>query len=375
MFALLFISLLGFADGAKATAAEMEMVPTETLIVEAASKVKRGGGSSSIGADSYDARLYTAWFYGKDPIKTCYNSLGSFGVSNKVVETAILRSLQTWKDYFKNKVLLSDAKNTDADTLANLNFRFSGKCKGNEDLVLFFGAGPIFGNVQDLKMVQTLQSPLAYVNKTHMRRNLKWSKGYIRFISHGEYGEDFPNWKNSKSLEAILTHELGHILGFGHTPHTIMSADVIDQVSDGKEVNLSVDQAKQLVTCGSCREVYSLVPFEKATLLGSFGLDLKKNISLIKVGSSVTMTDGKREIDLLEPKISNSEMKQTLFTNFSTAGLNQGSQTMNIYGKMKNRQGQEVPVVIEYNSIDQKGGLAFRMVSANGFDDVLAFQR
>lgn len=346
-------------------ATDLEMVPTEALIFEVSAKpAKKGGGSSSIGADTYDGRLQTGWFYGSKPITTCYNSLSSFGVNQKDLQSLIQRSLKRWQDYFRRQVYL-DQKRTELSP--NLNFKFHGKCKGDEDLVFYFGAGPIFGNIQDLKSIQTLKAPMAYVNKTHMRRDLKWSKGYIRFINHGEYGENYPDWKKPGALEAVLTHELGHILGFTHTPNTIMSADALNQT------NTSIDQGRQLVTCESCTEIYALNEKEVPQVLKELGFSDRGQIQLRKMGQKWILANRQKSFEILDPRLSRAEVIQTLFLNFESP-VNNTSKTANIYGTIK-RDDKMVPVIVELNSIDQNGGLSLRIVSEKGFEEPIGFQR
>lgn len=190
-----------------------------------------GGGISSVGGGDYIDPIYiSAWFYGGAPIKTC-RSLGyNFGMSEAQVDISIRNVLQFWKKYFaKNpKALRSDVGHP-----INVNFEYSGACRGNEDFVFFLGSGPIFGNLRDLRFSQFYRMPVAYPNKTHVGTDLTWAKGYILVNKNRHFKSKdhfFPEWSDVSDFEVMLAHELGHTLGFGHDNSTLMRADIVHEL-------------------------------------------------------------------------------------------------------------------------------------------------
>ncbi len=197
---------------------ERVMLPTDALLYESSHQavVAMGGGITSVGGtDSPDVRLLTAWFYGSEPIATCYLQSENFGASRGQSERAIRHAIRIWQKYFTDKKIKSRLP---AASSINLNFDFRGRCRGGEDLALFFGTGPIFANLSDLKTAQLYHRPYAFVNKTHMSQDLRWAKGYIRIMRAGQYNVNplRPDWSQSNALDSIVLHELGHVLGFVH---------------------------------------------------------------------------------------------------------------------------------------------------------------
>lgn len=348
-----------------------DLVPTDALVIEESSRSKKIGGSSSIGTDAIDMRTQTAWFYGKKPIVTCYNATESFGQSEKQIKATVEASLKSWRDYFAAKKIVKES----GDEAPSVNFKFIGKCKGDEDLVLFFGTGPIFGGLQDLKAVQRLNFPAAYVNKTHMTRDLKWSKGYIRLVNNAYYSPKFPDWTKPGALRAVLTHELGHVLGFAHTPGTIMQAELVDKVFSDQPVEaLVIDGGKQLVSCAECPAKFKLAlgGFAKP-FFEKIGLKNESKLRLIQSPKGFSLTDGKAEVPVVETSRSQADSARTLVSNFATP-LNNQSETYNLYAFVTGNS-QKIPVVLEYNSASANGAIVLRSTENGEIFEVGRFER
>ncbi len=218
------------------------------------SQLASGGSITSVGGgDTSDLIQLSAWFYGSKEVSTCISYNEIFGVSQRQITPLIHKAINAWQSYFnKNSI------NSFFDHQINTNFIFKGDCKGGEDLVLFFGTGPIFGNLGDLKAVQKLNNPAAYVNKTHISKDKKWSKGYIRFLEHGRYLKadkriqeslNIPDWTLQSTLYNFILHEFGHILGFEHKSLTIMDEQISYKSFISKQnISSNIDGEVSLLT-------------------------------------------------------------------------------------------------------------------------------
>ncbi len=361
---------------------ERELIPTEVVITEQANarllaaqqQPSNGGGSSTIGTDSYDVRTHTSWFYGSKPIVTCFNHVESFGPSAKQASAAIEASIKRWQTYFKEKKIAKGSP----ELSPNANFKLKGRCQGDEDLVIFLGTGPIFAGLQDLKAVQRLNFPIAYANKTYMSRDLKWSKGYIRLVASGYYGGGtsetlFPDWRKPGSLESVLTHELGHVLGFLHTRDTIMRAELVEQVFSKEPRRIEIDGAKQLVSCNECSTTYRIAgsPNDSA-LFEKLGLKSTTKLLLEKTGDGFYFTDGKTKVRLVETSRTVVDSSKTLVTNF-TESLNDSSQTFNVYSYVALGE-SKTPLVLEYNSGSAGGAIILRSVEKGEIREIGRFE-
>ena len=242
-----------------------EMIPTDVLLdletVEISNSpfFSTGGSIDSFGGgDSVDVRRLTAWFYGDKPVQTCFLKIDDFSVDAEIIFENLNKAKDTWSNYFfDNKINQAQTEKI------NHNFNIKENCSGDEDLVLYFGTGPIHDNLSDLKARQSLSNPIAFTNKTHISDDLKWSKGYIRFVGDNEYrlSEDklFPNWNSGDTLYSMILHELGHVLGFIHKENTIMTGKIVTDLFVHDLSHSTIDQNEELHPCVDCIKEYKIV--------------------------------------------------------------------------------------------------------------------
>lgn len=322
-----------------------KLVPTEVLISEATSKaVLRSGGVVGVGGDVIDERKLSAWFYGGQPIITCYARSKKFGLSDQQVEQSIKRVIRKWQDYFVSKNL----DKISSKNKINVNYAFKGKCKGEEDLRLYFGTGPIFGNLRDLKAAQTLSSPVAYINKTYINRDLKWSRGYIRLVDQGYYFAEknpLPNWKKKGALDEVLLHEFGHVKGFKHSRNTIMASSIIDEVFlKEKKPKFKIDHDEELLGCSGCAQKFSMISIsEKGESI--LGFSSKEKPQLIVKDKKVSLSNGKKVNDIAVKQILRTDLEDNLVSNFSIEDYKTPSYIQTALGFLGSKK-QRQPVIL-----------------------------
>lgn len=205
-----------------------ELRPTDVLLEESVhlnSPLFSGGYDGFGGGDLIDVRKLTAWFYGERSIKTCFHVTQTFGLDSEKLKRLIEESANEWNQFFTEREINSHYK-----VPISTNFQVSERCSSEDDLVFYFGTGPISFNLNDLRARQLYIRPIAYVNKTDMSENFMWSRGYIRFIEPYRYlnhlGHLYPDWSNEQNTKQMISHELGHVLGFLHVPESIMNSQI-----------------------------------------------------------------------------------------------------------------------------------------------------
>ncbi len=185
-----------------------------------------GEGGYSGGGTDYKAMDHdSAWFLGDQEITYCMEINSDFGLSLQQVENTFLNAVKTWQDYLGERFSESDPA-----FKINFNYRRLDQCNGKENLKLYFG-------VED-KLVAQLKSkyhlPTAFAERVEYDAEAGMGRGVIWVAQtksvYPRASEGYPDWTKPYTLNGILLHEVGHVLGLPHVPGTIMEDDLMSTI-------------------------------------------------------------------------------------------------------------------------------------------------
>lgn len=213
------------------------------------------GGYSGGGGDYHQIGFGTAWYIGTKEIQYCIEKTSSFGFTVNELQQNFESAAETWKQYIQDRRIQMDLPQ---ENRLNLNLRYVGKCKGNEDLRLYFGSEP----AEVIEAKKKFEKPYAFAIRESYDLPTGMGKGFIWFATPGSVfplagDTGFPNWLKPYTLHGMMLHEVGHVLGVGHLEGTIMRESMMSWMqlmdsreawaqSRGKAVLTSIDDIKIL---------------------------------------------------------------------------------------------------------------------------------
>jgi hypothetical protein len=176
------------------------------------------GNSAGGGGDQKPFEYYAAWFVGQSPVHYCYEIAEGFGPPTSVIEETLRNVFQTWRDYIQAKGMNS-ILSPKGLSLA-LNTQQLPQCNGQEDLKFYFGVT----NEEVAKVKATFVNPLGFAFRKSFDRAKGWGKGFIWVAPPNSVfpKESLPDWNVPYTLNGVLLHELGHVLGCSDIDGTIM---------------------------------------------------------------------------------------------------------------------------------------------------------
>lgn len=187
------------------------------------------GGMTSSGGD-WVTDSENPWFVGKAPITWCVQRNADFSRSKDSAINIIESAFADWKT-----AILSLSPKTTTFTLPDgqlknlsTNFSYSEDCDKNTDLV--FKLGILDSEVrEDLKLRAKFVVGAA-VRKTYDEKTGR-GKGYIWLVpDQGKNVFQGPAkklfWSDDEIIRLVVSHEIGHTLGFSHNLNQIMSSEL-----------------------------------------------------------------------------------------------------------------------------------------------------
>ncbi|MBY0372070.1 hypothetical protein K2X33_15410 [bacterium] len=210
------------------------------------------GGADGAGGDTApDADA--AWFAdaAHAPVRYCISADGAFGLTDSEIDADFKASVNTWVKYAADRQI----------TLGQMRFSRNLTCDGTEDLTLYMGEE----NPAVAEARLAYQAPIAFVKRVQYDYMKGWGRGFLWVAAPGtKLGLPSrplaaPNWKDAHKLQALLTHELGHILGCGHQDGTVMASTQPLAIADYNRIPvgmLEVDYDHELAAKDFGKTVY-----------------------------------------------------------------------------------------------------------------------
>jgi hypothetical protein len=329
------------------------------------------GKESSGGVDNL--RPSEAWFLGADrTVKVCYELAPGFGVDPALVPIEIARAFATWADYIGTRNLtfptLAPATKVDVRT----------KCQGGEDLRFYFNMSS--PEVEREKLLY--EDPIALAHRTSYDPATGWGRGFIWFSAGGEVAPPL-GWKARDAFFGVLLHEVGHVLGNGHVPGTIMAADLfqrilffageptlyaglLNRIDHASELRPAIRQAAEYVSVetaegsGQSSVAASFQLLAKRPPVGPLKakVTMKKEKELPSGALVFTEADGKESVFPFKMynqasyvELSSGDIFRVVYTGdpHAAQGSAMGSYGMVFIGELQDAAGGVVPVNLNWN--------------------------
>ena len=203
----------------------------------------------------------TSWFLNQNrSVSYCYDESATFFVSKDDVEKGLADAFEQWRAYVDAKkinarrVAAGNSKLTLATT-----FVLKPRCDGSEDLKFYLGSDN--ARVKDYR--KNYESPVAFAGQTAYDPVQGWGKGFVWLAPAGSIDpvQQFPNWHLSlATFNAVILHEVGHVLGCGHVSGTIMDENLsalLQHLIAAPFSFLKIDSTRELAVCADCEVVTS----------------------------------------------------------------------------------------------------------------------
>jgi hypothetical protein len=230
------------------------LVSLTTLVLPRTEAFAKNGGGVSGGADFHV--VTGAWFTSDSPeksIRACMRVAPNFGFTAARLSEFIGEAFEKWAQYYER---VSPPEPTpSAEDRARISgadryfwhrivarVAVSATCKGDEDLVFYFGVE----NSQTRSRKGKYNSPLGFSELLQPlglgEPQNAWSRGLVWIAPPKSIDpkKGFPTWTNFDGLplRALLLHEVGHIFGNGHVDRTIMRDDIAARIESKARIDI-----------------------------------------------------------------------------------------------------------------------------------------
>lgn len=190
-------------------------------------------GSVIGGGDDDREHEHIAWFVDASrEIRFCIARADTFPIAESDIAERIAKTFKKWETYASAKAWRSEIGAATQDRIATKT-TFIGPCTdlSQADVRFYFGVEDQAVNAK----MEYFHNPSAFAVRTDYDVDSHWGRGFVWFRESTPYTGDAPtpmglrlDWTKATLFDSLLLHEVGHILGIGHIPETIMRSDIVD---------------------------------------------------------------------------------------------------------------------------------------------------
>jgi hypothetical protein len=253
-------------------------------------------------------------------------------------------------------------------------------CDGSEEVRFAFGTN----DPRVAQHRQKFDKALGFVVREELNFGTARSKGLVWLAPQKSIeadpnqflgGSRIPDWTLDRAIYGYLLHEIGHTLGIGHIPGTIMSLEVSSWVkmADSHRKNLeTISQERTLILQLYWNGSYELTrdrrnPREPISMVGRITEDANQETSIRIAGESVILTEvgAPTVVPSSEPVLKYYLRSREIRSNGLGERVSQGEMGAPAYlsreyeGRMKN--GSLIRVMLDWNGMEGDAPLRARI--------------
>lgn len=214
------------------------------------------GGISSGGAELLGPDFGSAWLVGEDrSYQACIKVEAGYPFGETELRSKIETTFAAWDDYIKVKRVFRTA---DRAVVPSRQIAWKAACDGTETLKFVFGGILSDQDTLTIIMESTSSNAMSFAVRTAYDLATGSGKGVV-WVQNTVGSNQFPSIDSPGVFDAILRHEIGHVLGVAHAPGTVMDENIVGNLVNQLQFGIvpiygfdGIDQTMELVACEWC---------------------------------------------------------------------------------------------------------------------------
>lgn len=170
-----------------------------------------GGSMDGGGGDLHSYEHGAMWFLGSKPIEYCVEAAADFPLDKNAIKDSVETSFRIWKEYSDEKNIFSSMPLLHFTPTMVLHYNEN--CASDTELTFYAG----IENAEVVSAKKLYENPVAFAHRISYDLRTGRARGIVWFSKHQGH------WTKYNLFQAMMLHEVGHVLGNEHLTGTIMT--------------------------------------------------------------------------------------------------------------------------------------------------------